>query len=70
MEGIIGDRILRCSDGHYFTAGESVRLAGSIHLGPRRFMRCPVDGRWRLAGNARSAELTAEQLAQAQRYRA
>jgi hypothetical protein len=70
MEGIIGDRILRCSDGHYFTTGESVRLAGSIHLGPKRLMRCPVDGKWRLASNARSADLTAEQREQAQRYRA
>jgi hypothetical protein len=70
VEGIIGDRILRCSDGHYFTAGESSRLAGSIHFGPKRFMRCPVDGKWRMTGNARSAELTPDQLDQAQRYRA
>ena len=52
MDGIIGDRILRCSDNHYFTSSESNRLAGSIHLGPKRFMRCPVDGKWRIAGNA------------------
>jgi hypothetical protein len=70
MEGIVGDRILRCSDGHYFTAGESVRLAGSIHFGPKRLMRCPIDGKWRLAGNARSTDLSPEQLEQAQRYRA
>jgi hypothetical protein len=70
MEGIIGDRILRCADGHYFTAGEAVRLAGSIHLGPWRFMRCPVDGKWRMAGNAWSSDLTPEQLEQAGRYRA
>jgi hypothetical protein len=32
-------------------------------------MRCPVDGKWRLAGNARSTDLTPEQLDQARRYR-
>ena len=69
MEGIVGDRILRCSDGHYFTAGESSRLVGSIHLGRKRFMRCPVNGRWRMAGNVRSADLTSDQLEQARRYR-
>lgn len=70
MEGIIGDRILRCSDGHYFVSSESNRLAGSIHFGPRRFMRCPVDGKWRMAGNARSADLSPQQLEEAQRHRA
>jgi hypothetical protein len=70
VEGIIGDRILRCSDGHYFTAGESARLVRSIHFGPKRLVRCPVDGKWRLAGNARSTDLTPEHLQQAQRYRA
>lgn len=70
MEGIIGDRILRCSDGHYFTSSESKRLFGSIHFGAKRLMRCPVDGKWRMAGNARSTDLTPEQLEQARRYRA
>jgi hypothetical protein len=70
MERIVGDRILRCSDNHYFTSSESNRLAGSIHLGPKRFMRCPVDGKWRMARNARSSDLTPEQLEQAQRFRA
>ena len=70
MEGIIGDRILRCSDGHYFTSSESSRLAGSIHFGPKRLMRCPVDGKWRMAGNVHTDGLTAEELEQARRYRA
>jgi hypothetical protein len=65
MEGIIGRRILRCSDGHLFTSTESARLFRSIHLGPKRLMRCPVDGRWRLAGNVDAEDLSEEELAEA-----
>lgn len=70
MEGIIGDRVLRCSDGHLFVSSEGVRLLGSLHLGPKRFMKCPVDGKWRMAGNVNSRDLTPEQLELARRYRA
>jgi hypothetical protein len=69
MEGLIGDRILRCSDGHYFTASETTRLLGSFHFGPKRLIRCPIDGKWRFAGNARSTDLTEEELEQARTYR-
>jgi hypothetical protein len=69
MDGIIGDRILRCSDGHLFVSTEGRRLLGSVHFGPKRLIRCPVDGRWRLAGNVDSRDLTEQQLSQARQYR-
>jgi hypothetical protein len=65
MEGIIGNRILRCSDGHLFTSTESSRLLLSAHFGPKRLMRCPVDGKWRMMENVSSKDLTEEQLREA-----
>jgi hypothetical protein len=65
MDGVIGDRILRCSDGHLFTSSEGARLFTSIHLGPRRLMKCPVDGRWRIMRNVDRADLGPEELAEA-----
>jgi hypothetical protein len=66
---IFGDRILRCTDGHLFVSSESSRLFGSIHMGPFRYMQCPVDGKMVKCGNVRAASLTPEQLEEAQRYR-
>ena len=60
MDGIIGERVLRCSDGHLFTSSEGARLLASLHLGPRRFMRCPVDGKWRVMTNVDRRDLTEE----------
>ena len=68
MEGIIGDRILRCSDGHLFVSGEGARLLASVHLGPKRLIRCPVDKKLRMAGNVSSSDLTEQELDQAQQY--
>ena len=70
MEGIIGDRILRCSDGHLFVSGEGARLLMSVHLGPKRLLRCPVDRKWRMAGNIDSVNLTEQEIEQARKYRA
>lgn len=67
---IIGDRVLRCSDGHLFVSREGSRLFNSIHLGPFRLMQCPVDGKMRMCGNVRGKDLTPEQLAEAERYKA
>lgn len=69
MDGMIGDRILQCSDGHLFTSSEGSRLLGSLHFGPKRLMRCPVDGRWRMAANVDSATLTEAQRKDAGAYR-
>jgi hypothetical protein len=68
MEGIIGDRILRCSDGHLFISGEGARLLTSVHLGPKRLIRCPVDKKLRMAGNVNSSDLTEQELDQARQY--
>jgi len=68
MEGIIGDRILRCSDGHLFISGELARLFGSVHMGTKRLIRCPVDGKLRMAGNVNSAELTDEEIEEARKH--
>lgn len=69
MDGIIGDRILRCSDGHLFTSGQGGRTFGSLHLGPKRLMRCPVDGRWRLMSNVGSRSLSEADRFQTAQYR-
>jgi hypothetical protein len=68
LEGIIGDRILRCADGHLFVSSETARLFGSVHLGAKRFMRCPVDGKWRMASNVNSSDLTEAELQEARSY--
>jgi hypothetical protein len=69
MDGIVGDRILRCSDGHLFVSSEGGRLFRSLHLGPKRLIRCPVDRKWRTAGNMASADLTEPEIEQARQYR-
>ena len=69
MEGIIGRRILRCSDGHLFTSTEGSRLLLSVHLGPKRLMRCPVDGKWRMTENVNSSELTEAELQEAGQHK-
>ena len=68
MEGIVGDWILRCAQGRYFTSGEGARLFDSVHLGSKRFMRCPVDGKCGIASNADSNDLTEQELRQARNF--
>jgi hypothetical protein len=68
VEGIVGDRILRCSDGHLFVSNETSRLFASVHLGANRFIRCPVDGKWRMASNVNSADLTEAELQEARSH--
>lgn len=67
MEGIIGDRILRCSDGHLFISSERARLFDSLHFGPKRLMRCPVDGKLRMMQNVNSKDLTEGEREEARR---
>lgn len=69
MDGIIGKRVLRCSDGHLFTSSEGSRLFLSVHFGPKRLMRCPVDGKWRMMSNVDSRTLNPAELAQASEHR-
>lgn len=65
---VIGDRILRCRKGHLFVSGEGSRLFASVHLGPARMIRCPVDGKFGLATNVRESSLTADQLEEARQF--
>lgn len=67
--GVFGDRFMRCTDGHFFVSSESSRLFGSVHLGPFRKMQCPVDGKFVTVGNVRKANMTAEQVEEALKYR-
>ena len=69
MDQIFGDRILRCSDGHLFTSTVWSRLFRSAHLGAKRYMTCPVDGRRRMCENAWTHDLTPEQIQEACQYR-
>ena len=64
MDGVIGRRVLRCSDGHLFNSSEGGRLFTSIHFGPKRLMRCPVDHKWRIMSNVDRRDLPPEQIAQ------
>jgi hypothetical protein len=68
VEEIVGDRILRCSNGHLFASSEIARLFALVHLGAERFMRCPVDGKWRMASNVNSGDLTDAELQEARSY--
>jgi hypothetical protein len=67
---IFGDRIMRCTDGHLFVAGQTSRLFGSVHLGPFRRMQCPVDGKIVTASNVKADTLTPEELEEARKHRA
>lgn len=69
MDNIVGDRILRCSDGHLFTSSESSRLFLSMHFGPKRLLRCPVDHKWRMAENVRADDLSDAEREQAGQHR-
>ena len=68
MDGIIGDRILRCSDGHLFTSSESSRLFSSVHFGAKRLMRCPVDRKWRMMENVQAKDLTDAERQEASKH--
>jgi hypothetical protein len=61
-------RVFRCSDGHYFTANWGRLLLGSAHFRETKFLRCPVDRRWRMAKPVPAARLTPEEAAQAKQY--
>jgi len=41
--------VMRCSDGHLYTATRDTLLYRSIHFGNTLFRPCPVDHKWRTA---------------------
>ena len=64
-----GERLMRCAEGHLFTAPFSSRLL-AVHLGPSRLMQCPVDGNWTMCGIVYPEDLSPEELAEADRHHA
>ena len=66
---MVAERILRCSDGHLYTAGTVSRLL-SVHLGAKRLQRCGVDHRWRVAENVNLNELSEAEIEEAGRHHA
>jgi hypothetical protein len=63
------EKIIRCSDGHLYTA-RWIPLVSfrSVRLGSRRLARCPVDGRWRLARSVDPGELGEAEIEEAKRH--
>lgn len=53
--------IYRCSDGHLFKLSFAGRIL-ALHLGAKKFARCPVDGRWRMIRPVPRNELTDSEL--------
>ena len=58
--------ILRCSDGHLYTASRDTLLYRSIHFGTTQFRPCPVDHRWRIAKFVDPNTLSLAELEQAE----
>ena len=54
--------IYRCSDDHVFHLPFARRIL-SVHLGRKKYGRCPVDDRWRMFRSVHRNELTDSQLA-------
>ncbi|NJP88760.1 MULTISPECIES: hypothetical protein [Nonomuraea] len=68
---MIPDRIVRCSDGHLYTAQWAPFFSlRAVRLGSRRFARCPVDGRWRLVTTVEPRDLTEAEIEEAKRHHA
>jgi hypothetical protein len=58
--------VLRCSDGHLYTATRDTLLYRSIHFGTTQFRPCPVDHKWRTAKFVDLNTLTLEELEEAE----
>ena len=61
--------ILRCSDGHLFTASWVKILFLSVHVIDRKWLRCPVDHKWRMADVVPAGTLSETDLYEAQQHR-
>jgi hypothetical protein len=62
-----GQRIMRCGEGHLFTAGLASRLF-AVHLGTTTLMPCPVDGNWSMCTVVEAEDLSEEDLEEARRH--
>lgn len=58
--------VLRCSNGHLYTAARDALLYRSIHFGTTQFRPCPVDHKWRTAKFVDLNTLTLAELEEAQ----
>ena len=64
--------ILRCSDGHLFTATRLKLVFLSVHLGFVGWLRCPVDHKWRIVTPVRAYEANSipdAEITEAMRHR-
>jgi hypothetical protein len=61
--------LLRCSDGHLFTANPVKLVFLSVHLAGSGYLRCPVDHKWRIAEKVSVNQFTEAEVEQATRYR-
>ncbi len=65
----MADLIFRCSDGHLFSANLLKLVFLSVHFGTAKFLRCPVDHKWRMAYRIDPATLSETELDEAKQYR-
>lgn len=62
-------RILRCSDGHLFSATQLKLIVLSAHFVDKVWLRCPVDRKWRMADKIGASGLSETELYEARRHR-
>jgi hypothetical protein len=60
--------ILRCADGHLYTATMDALLYRSIHFWSTQFRPCPVDRKWRTAKFVDANTLTRQELDEAAKH--
>jgi hypothetical protein len=63
------DLFFRCSDGHLFTATWLKIVFLTVHFGNAKWMRCPVDHKWRMAYRIGADTLSETELDEAKRHR-
>jgi hypothetical protein len=61
--------VLRCSDGHLFSATRLKLVFLSVHLIDKGWLRCPVDHRWRIASVVVGNALSDAELHEAEQHR-
>jgi hypothetical protein len=61
--------VLRCSDGHLFTATALKLMFLSVHVIDKVWLRCPVDHKWRMASMIPVGALSDTDLYEAQQHR-
>lgn len=63
------EQIYRCRDGHLFVVRSYLKVhLMSARFGTSKFLRCPVDHRWRMADLISPNDLSEEQLVEAKAH--